>query len=59
MRNLVSRVSLRAILPGFPRCRLCQVRVGPGERTCAEHTSEILSEAEMAALYAEAMRGGR
>lgn len=39
------------------RCRQCRVRIGPGKRTCTEHTSAILSEAEMAALYAEAMRG--
>ena len=56
---MISRASLRVILPGFARCRLCHVRIGPGERTCAEHTSSILSEEEMAALYAEAMRGSR
>ena len=40
----------------FARCRVCRARIGRSERVCAEHNSKILTQAEMVALYAEAMR---
>jgi len=39
------------------RCYVCRTRIQAGQQACAEHSSKILTPAEMKALWTEAMRG--
>lgn len=48
---MISRLFVR-----IHRCHVCRTRIRAGQQACPEHSSKILTPAEMKALWAEAMR---